>query len=107
MTESNNEHRIFIVNEPNETPFVTPETRVVGRGDQVQFVVVGEKQKFLICPESSVFRSIEPGEDISVGLGSPATATVSQKVEPHSVHRYEVQAEAPKAAIDPILVIFE
>lgn len=106
MPESTSEHQIFIVNEANEAPFVTPETLAVGRGDRVQFVVAGENEKFMVCPESNVFQSIEAGEEIPVGLGSPPVATVRREVDLNSVHRYEVYA-ASSASIDPIVIIYE
>lgn len=106
MPESRDEHRIFIVNETDEPPFVTPKTLAVERGDRVHFVVVGEKEKFTICPGSDVFRSIEAGEEITAGLGSPPMATVRQGVDLNSVHRYEVHTAA-KGSIDPILLVHE
>ena len=106
MPRSRDEHRVFIVNEAKKTPFVTPKTLAVERGDRVQFVVVGEKEKFVICPESNVFRSIEAGEEVPASLGSPPTATVRRGVDLNSVHRYEVRT-ASKGSIDPILLVHE
>lgn len=102
--EDNEEHRVFIVNEPNKTPFVAPKTLAVERGDQVLFVVAGEKEEFMVCPETEVFRSINAGEEIHAELGSPPKATVRPDVEPNSVHRYEVYPKTSKS-IDPILVV--
>lgn len=106
MSESRTEHRILIVNDADEPAYVSPKTQEVGRGDHVLFVVAGEKEKFMVCPETDVFQSIEPGEEIQAGLGSPAKATVRSGVDPHSVHRYEVYSES-KASIDPFLVVHD
>ena len=106
MSEPRSDHRVFIVNEAKKTPFVTPETLAVKRGDKIQFVVAGEREEFMVCPNSNVFRSIEAGEEIPVGLGSPPTATVRPDLELNSIHRYEVHA-ASSGAVDPILIIHE
>lgn len=106
MSEPRGVHRVFIVNEAGREPTVYPKVLAVGRGERVVFVVVGEKQKFQVRPQTNVFRSIAAGEEIPVELGSPPSCTVRQDVKPNSIHRYDVSSEA-KESIDPILIIYE
>lgn len=104
MPKSRREHRVFIINEANETPFVEPKTLAVERGDNVFFMVAGEEDQFTVSPNSDVFQSIDAGEEIQVGLGNPSRAAVRPDAELNSVHRYEVRS-SPKETIDPILFI--
>lgn len=106
MPESSEVHRVFIINEEGKAPFVAPKVLPVERGDQVLFVVAGEKDEFTVCPETDVFRSVSAGEDLPVELGSPPRCTVRQGIRPNSVHRYGVISET-SGSIDPILVIYE
>lgn len=104
MPKSCNEHRVFIVNEANKTPFVEPKTLPVGRGDIVLFMVAGDADQFTISPNSTVFQSIDAGEKIQVGLGNPSRVAVRPDAALNSVHRYDVQSSS-KETVDPILII--
>lgn len=104
MPEARNEHRVFIINEANQTPFVEPKTLAVGRGDNVLFMVAGEEDQFAISPNSDIFQSVDAGGEIQVGLGNPSRTAVRPDAELNSVHRYEVRS-SPKETIDPILII--
>lgn len=109
MTESHKsrrEHRVFLVNETNKSPFATPEILAVEPGDEVLFVVVGEKDTFMVSPETDVFRSIDASEEVPVRFGSPPKVTVRRDAEPNSVHRYEVYSQTA-GSIDPILIVHE
>lgn len=106
MPESSEDHRVFIINQEGEAPFVEPKVLPVKRGDQVLFVVAGEKDDFVVRPDTDLFRSISAGEDIPVELGSPPKCTVRRGVSPNSVHAYEVFSGSG-GRIDPMLVIYE
>lgn len=106
MSRPKTEHKVFIINEEGQTPFVEPKRMAVGPGDNVLFVVAGEKDKFTVCPNSDIFRSIAAGEEIHVGPGSPPKATIRHDAELNSVHRYDVRSSG-KETIDPILVVHE
>lgn len=106
MPESSEVHRIFIINEKGEAPFVVPEVLAVERGDRVLFVVAGEKDEFIVHPKTDVFRSINAEEDIPVKPGSPPICTVRQGAPLNSVHSYEVFSGS-SGSVDPMLVIYE
>lgn len=106
MPESSEVHRVFIINEKGEAPFVAPEVLAAERGDQVLFVVAGEKDEFMVQPKTDVFRSISAGEEIPVKPGSPPRCTVRQGVSLNSVHPYEVFSGS-SGSIDPMVVIYE
>lgn len=107
MTRSRDEHRVFIVNEENATPFATPEVLRARPGDKVLFMVAGKKAKFTVHPETDVFRSISAEEEIPVLPGRPPTATIRRDAEINSVHRYEIQSHTSAKGIDPILIIHD
>lgn len=106
MPKSRGVHRVYIINEDGRDPVVYPKVLPVGRGEHVLFVAVGGREHFHVRPNTSVFQSIEKGEDIPVELGSPPTCTIRPDVRPNSVHRYDVSSGSYEK-IDPILIIYE
>lgn len=108
MSQASETHRISIINEEGEDPYVTPKTLEVKREDQLKFVVVaeeGQTDKFNVCPETDVFSVVDAGVDISVEQGVPKLCSISS-VASRTIHRYTVSSKQT-GTVDPILVVYE